>query len=346
MDEDFMMDFEDEDSQESLSGNPMLPWYEQVDAVIVTFPKEGNADDPTITGRLKGLKWLATTGEELPANVERILVLDANDLEDLPLTNDDPNLPEGVDVEAFWAGVGRKPTRILLRYGENVQAQAWAEAAAQAAKAAADAAQAARLALEKGEAEKYTEAAISAKESANEATQFVQKELEKTQDIKKKLKDYGAIIDMVSGGKPIEIMSHLGKTNGYETVVWRAGCWGERGVQSILAGAFQWVSAHIAVDAVGGRFWQLMLAERAVQAACGTEQKVKIFAEQEDIALEYCDNEDADSDCILTVNGRPVRHVRLDCRIALVDPERPREFVLLETKPLDTGHEEDGPWFL
>jgi hypothetical protein len=60
-------------------------------------------------------------------------------------------------------------------------------------------------------------------------------------------------------------MNYLGKRNGYKAVAWRAGCWGERGVQSILRGAFQWVSAHLAVDAVGGRFWQLMLAERAIQ---------------------------------------------------------------------------------
>ena len=26
------MDFEDEDAQENLGGNPMMPWYEQVDA--------------------------------------------------------------------------------------------------------------------------------------------------------------------------------------------------------------------------------------------------------------------------------------------------------------------------
>jgi hypothetical protein len=52
-------------------------------------------------------------------------------------------------------------------------------------------------------------------------------------------------------------------------------------VKAVLAGAFQWVSAHLAVDAIGGRFWQLMLAERAVQAACGPERKVKIFADQD-----------------------------------------------------------------
>lgn len=32
VDEFFTMDFEDEDEQESLGGNPMMPWYEQVDA--------------------------------------------------------------------------------------------------------------------------------------------------------------------------------------------------------------------------------------------------------------------------------------------------------------------------
>jgi len=60
-------------------------------------------------------------------------------------------------------------------------------------------------------------------------------------------------------------MKFFGKRNGYKAVAWRAGCWGERGVRSILHGAFQWVSAHLAVDAFGDRFWQLMLDERAIQ---------------------------------------------------------------------------------
>ena len=142
-------------------------------------------------------------------------------------------------------------------------------------------------------------------------------------------------------------MRHLGKRNGYLSVVWRAGCWGERGVQAILDGAFQYVSAHLAVDAVGGRFWQLMLAERAVQAACGAERKVKIFADQEDISLEYCDEEEADSDCVLTVDGHPVRHVRLDCRVALVDENREREFAPLKTGPMTAKRiQEAAPWFL
>ena len=129
-------------------------------------------------------------------------------------------------------------------------------------------------------------------------------------------------------------------------MVWRAGCWGERGVQSILAGAFQWVSAHLAVDAVGGKFWQLMLAEQAVQAACGAKSRVKVFSEQEDISLEYCDSEDADKDCNLTIDGKPVRHVRLDCRVALIDPDRPRRLSGVKTVPLAEQVLEAAPWFL
>lgn len=142
-------------------------------------------------------------------------------------------------------------------------------------------------------------------------------------------------------------MKHLGQRHGYQSVVWRAGCWGERGVRSILADAFQYVSAHLAVDAVGGRFWQLMLAERAVQAACGPERKVKIFSDDADISLEYCDEAEADSDCVLTVDGRPIRHVRLDCRIALVDESRGREFRPLQTTVMTRSKlVEEAPWFL
>jgi len=62
-----------------------------------------------------------------------------------------------------------------------------------------------------------------------------------------------------------------------------------------MAGAFQWVSAHLAVDVVGGKFWHLMLAERSIQATCGSENKVKVsLAEQEDFSLEYCDDESGD----------------------------------------------------
>ena len=111
--------------------NPMMPWYEQMDAVVGTFPRAGNGPkgDQSIKARLNGLKWLATNGNVLPANVERILVMDATDLQDLPISNDDPNLPLGVDVEAFWESKGRKASRILLRSGDNAQAISAAKAA-------------------------------------------------------------------------------------------------------------------------------------------------------------------------------------------------------------------------
>lgn len=159
--------------------------------------------------------------------------------------------------------------------------------------------------------------------------------------------DMGVRVETLKGGEPIDVMHHLANRNGYESVVWRAGCWGERGVKAILDGAFQWVSAHLAVDAIGGKFWQLMIAERAVQAACGPARKVQIFAEQEDISLEYCDEAEADKDCVLKIDGQPVRHVRLDCRIALIDDERPRQFKPAQTTPLTNKIiQEEAPWFL
>ena len=105
--------------------------YEQVDACVATFPKEGNGPDTdaSLQGRLKGLKWLATHGKLLPAGVERVLVMDATDLKDLPMSNDNKMLP-GVDVEHFWRGEGRKPSRVLLRR-DNARAIAVAKAAAQ-----------------------------------------------------------------------------------------------------------------------------------------------------------------------------------------------------------------------
>lgn len=112
---------------------PSFCRYNQVDAVVATFPPPGNGpvDDDSVTARLNGLKWLATHGKQLPAGVERILVMDATDLPELPMSNDDPNLPNGVDVESFWAGMDRKPTRVLLRRGSSAQAQAAAKAAAE-----------------------------------------------------------------------------------------------------------------------------------------------------------------------------------------------------------------------
>eukprot|EP00804_Cyclotella_cryptica_P029244 CCRYP_011658-RD/>CCRYP_011658-RD protein AED:0.03 eAED:0.03 QI:264/1/1/1/1/1/5/814/544 len=180
--DDYFMDFEMEDKQESLSGNPMMPWYEQVDACVATFPKPGNGpvDDPSIQARLKGLKWLATQGKSLPAGVERVLVMDATDLKDLPLSNDNNLLP-GVDIEEFWRGEGRKPSRVLLRHGDNAMAVAVAKAAAKAAAAAAEASEKAKVALETGDAELAAEAALECQRAAMASNDFIQKEIQKEQ---------------------------------------------------------------------------------------------------------------------------------------------------------------------
>lgn len=343
------LEFDDEEMQESLVDAPIMPWYEQVDAVVATFPPPGNGpvDDDSVTARLFGLKWLGTYGNNLPAGVERILVMDATELSDLPLSNDDPNLPQGVDVESFWKAEGRRPTRVLLRRGRSAQAQAAARAAAEAAKAAAEAAVAAMEAIETGDAESAAEAAIEAQHAATAAAELAQQELNNTLKMQRTLADMGVTVETLNGGDPVDVMKHLGERSGYTSIVWRAGCWGGRGVKSILAGAFQWISAHLAVDANGGKFWQLMLAERAVQGACGPESKVKVFSDQEDICLEYCDEPGADGDCVMTVDGRPIRHVRLDCRVALVDANRPRDFSLFKTKPFGKKViEENAPWFL
>jgi len=346
--DDFFVDFENEEEQESIGSNPMMPWYEQVDAVVATFPKKGNGYEKkdSIAERLYGLKWLATSGNCLPANVERVLVMDATDLEDLPVSNDDPNLPKEVDVEAFWRSDSRRPTRILLRHGDNAQAISAATAAAEAAMAASEAAQRAKEAIETGDAELAAEAALDCQQAALAATVALQKGMQQSQDLKLRLMDMGVKVEVLKGVDPIDVMNHLGKRSGFKSVVWRAGCWGQRGVDSIIDGAFQWVSAHIAVDATGGKFWQLMLAEGAVQGACGNERKVKILAEQEDISLEYCDEDNEDEDCVMSVDGKPIRHVRLDCRVLVVDPNRPTEYHMTKTAPVKDRLFDEAPWFL
>ena len=343
------VDFDDEDYQEMLSGTPIMPYYEQVDAVVATFPRPGNGppDDDSISGRLTGLRWLATHGCKLPPGVERVLVLDATDCKDLPLDNGDPNLPPGFDIEAFWRGANRKQTRIILRRAGNDAAQAAARAAAKAAATAADAAARACAAIDSGDAAECAQAALAYQKMAQESLEFVQQELQASTELRKKFQAKGVKVESIEGGEPIDIMNHLGKRNGYRSVVWRAGCWGERGVRSILEGAFQMVSAHLAVPAIGGRFWQLMIAENAIQAACGPQSKVKIFADQEDLSMEYCDNLDVDEDCVLSIDGKPVRHIRLDCRVALVDENRPRQFDVTKTQKMNRKIlTEEAPWFL
>ncbi|GKY97435.1 hypothetical protein MPSEU_000702000 [Mayamaea pseudoterrestris] len=344
-----MMDVNfEEEYTDNLQGSPMMPWYEQCDAIVGTFPRKGygRKEDDNLAVRLNGLKWMATHGEVLPAGVERILVMDATDLKDLPIVNGNHNLPSFVDVEAFWKAADRKPTRVLLRRGINAQARAAAKSAAKAAEAAADAAKQAASALESGDATKAAEAAIACQNSAQASMQLILHELQEIQEIKSQLEGYGVIVEMIEGAEPIDVMKHIGERNGYKTVVWRAGCWGTHGSTSVLEGAFQWISAHLAVDATGGKFWQLMLAENAIQGACGQPSKVKIFAEQENLSLEYCDQPDADSDCALLMDGRPVRHIRVDCRVALFDNDRPREFNRAKTTKMSSVLVEQAPWFL
>lgn len=345
----FDVDFEEEGSQELVGGTPIMPWYEQADAIVATFPRVDNGgpivENESLASRLNGLKWLARASKSLPAGVERILVLDATELRALPINNDDPNVGPEVDIEAFWKSPSFRK-RVLLRRGVHEAARAAAAVAAEASKAAAKAAQVAADALELGDALRAAESAQEYQAKAQAAHEQIQRELEETQSFRRKLEDMGVVVEVLEGGEPIDVMEHLGKRNGIYTVVWRAGCWGARGVKSILDGAFQMVSAHLAVDAIGGQFWQLMIAENAIQEACGPRGQVKVLAD--DINLEYCDDPAVDADCALRVeDGKPVRHVRVDCRVALVDGSKHGDILTTKTEKMSRKHmDEQAPWFL
>ncbi len=208
-----------------------------MDAVVVTFPKVGNgpSEDQSVKARLIGLRWLATYGKDLPSGVERILVLDAADITDLPLTNDDPNLPPGVDVEEFWKADGRKPTRVLLRFAACQSAALAASAAAESAARAARAAQLAKEALESGDAEAAAEVAIQCQDAAISSMKLIQRDVEVMQvsmansserifntavisplnslgqfsldkEFKKKLASKGVLVESIQGGEPIDGM--------------------------------------------------------------------------------------------------------------------------------------------
>jgi hypothetical protein len=169
----------------------------------------------------------------------------------------------------------------------------------------------------------------------------------KVQILKRSLEDKGVVVEAIEDGEPVDVLKHLGEESGLLNVVWRAGCWSNRGVRAILGGAFQRVSAHVAVDAIGGKFWQLMIAENAIQAACGPPSRVHVQADQEDLSLEYCDDPEADSDCVLAIDGRPVRHVRVDCRITVFEEGQHREFILEQTKVSESKlSAKETPWSL
>eukprot|EP00588_Corethron_pennatum_P012762 CAMPEP_0194269342 /NCGR_PEP_ID=MMETSP0169-20130528/3526_1 /TAXON_ID=218684 /ORGANISM="Corethron pennatum, Strain L29A3" /LENGTH=731 /DNA_ID=CAMNT_0039010963 /DNA_START=26 /DNA_END=2221 /DNA_ORIENTATION=- len=342
-------DYENEEDSldNAVTENPMLPWYEQVDAVVATFPRVENtpADDCSISFRLESLRWFCSQGASLSVALNRIFVLDASDLIHIPMSNDDPRWDPNLDVEKFWRAEG---TKVIIRRGRNLTASAAAAAAAAAASAAAIAAERALAAVETGDAEVAAEDALAALEAAMEAARQVREEAEHIQSLKQRLVDMGVTVETIQESKPIDVMNFIGKRWGFEVAVWRAGCWGKVGVESIVNGAFQWISAHLSVDADGGRFWQLILAEQCVQAACGSKSEIQVVAEQDDLNLQYCDG--GDEDCELMVDDKFVRHVRIDCRIALVDEKRTGKIMSYTMEPMPKSFEKhqtlEGPWFL
>ena len=89
-----------------------------------------------------------------------------------------------------------------------------------------------------------------------------------------------------------------------------------------------------------------MLVELAAQAAGSPESSVLVMAKQKDISLEYCDENDADEECVLSVDRRAIRHVRLDCRAVLVNPERERVLKGPKTSKLGNVMLEEASWFI
>ena len=138
----------------------LIDVYDNCDAVVVTIPRvdASPAGQMETIQRLSGLFWFASQGNSLPPAVERIVVVDATDLTFLPLNSEmmtSLSPDSNVDVESFWRGVGRSPTRVILRRGRNLVAKSAAESAAALAAEAALASMAAADAAETGEAEKF-----------------------------------------------------------------------------------------------------------------------------------------------------------------------------------------------
>ncbi len=95
---------------------------------------------------------------------------------------------------------------------------------AKAAAAAAEAAEKAKDAIESGDAELAAEAALECQEAAMASNKFIQNEIQKTQDLRQRLVKLGVKVEVIKGGgNPIDVMEHLGRRSGYNSVVWRAG---------------------------------------------------------------------------------------------------------------------------
>lgn len=71
----------------------------------------------------------------------------------------------------------------------------------------------------------HLEAALECQKAAMASNDFIQKEIQKEQDLKTKLLNMGVKVEVIKGSEPIDVMNHLGKRSGYNSVVWRAGCW-------------------------------------------------------------------------------------------------------------------------
>ena len=55
------------------------------------------------------------------------------------------------------------------------------------------------------------------------SNEFIQNEIQKTQDLKQRLVKLGVKVEVIKGGGTlIDVMEHLGKQSGYNSVVWRA----------------------------------------------------------------------------------------------------------------------------
>ena len=313
---------------------------------------------------MDGIRWLASQGMSLPKSVERVIVMDASDLAILPMSNEHPNA-FGADVDRLWKDAGGdKPLRILLRRGVNDEAAAAAKGAAAAAAFSSAAAMAAVEAAETGDAEKAAEAARLHSEAASTSASVALAQMSNVMANKSHLVDAGVGVETLTASDPIDVMTYLGEKNGYRLAVWRAGCWRDRSVASIEAGAFQSIAAHMAVGASGGKFWQTLTAEKAVQAACGsTQSRIEIRSEGV-VSLEFCNEEDEDESCMVTTKdpatGEAVRQVRIACDINLVNGDdaglMANSFVSNKsTRPSSEemgaymprlGKKVEAPWFL
>ena len=119
-------------------------------------------------------------------------------------------------------------TDVTRVFNVSFESQPYTRAAisffSKAAAAAVEAAAKAIDAIESGNAELAAEAALECQEAAMASNEFIQNEIQKTQDLKQRLVKLGVKVEVIKGGgTPIDVMEHLGKRSGYNSVVWRAG---------------------------------------------------------------------------------------------------------------------------